>query len=122
MKLEWNTEQAMLQLVVQPGVKRVKALLAEGKQEEAQGIVAKDILGLLMPYREMENEKFQNTPDSLQSAPNVQRIKKNAELMDEAIGILCDEEAQMLRPCEEWDLDAVGSLVDTLIRSRKTEV
>ena len=73
MKLEWNTEQAMLQLVVQPGVKRVKALLAEGKQEEAQGIVAKDILGLLMPYREMENEKFQNTPDSLQSAPNVQR-------------------------------------------------
>lgn len=122
MKLECNTEQAMLQLVVQPGVKRVKALLAEGKQEEAQGIVAKDILGLLMPYREMENEKFQNTPDSLQSAPNVQRIKKNAELMDEAIGILCDEEARMLRPCEEWDLDAVGSLVDTLIRSRKTEV
>ena len=117
MNLEWNAEAAMLQLAVLPGVDKAKSLLGEGKWEEAQRVVAKDILGLLISYRNMENEKFLNAPDNLQSAPNVVRMEKHVELMSAAISLLYDEKTQNLLPCEEWDLDGVGNLVAKAIQS-----
>lgn len=117
MKLEWNTEAAMLQMAVLPGIEKAKSLLEEGKCEETQRVVAKDILGLLIPYRDMENEKFLNAPDNLQSAPNVMRMEKHVKLMNEAIGLLYDEKTQNLRPCGEWDLEAVADFVGKAIQS-----
>lgn len=119
MKLEWNTEQTMLMLAVRPAVKKVKHLLRENKTEEAKGTVARDIVGLLLDYRERELEKYENTPDNLKTAPNSERMVKNAERMETALLLLLRENGGMLeyRPCEEWDLDAVDRLLEEMINS-----
>lgn len=119
MKLEWNTEAAMLMLVVRPAVDKVKSLLRENRAEEARDTVGHDIVGPLMEYREKELAKYENTPDNLKSAPNSRRMEENVKRMETALLLLLEEKDGKLfyRPVEEWNLDAVGRLVDEMIRS-----
>lgn len=119
MKLEWNTEMTMLTLAARPAVDKVKRLLRENNAEEARETVSHDIVGLLLDYRERELEKYANTPDNLKSAPNSERMVRNAEKMEEAILLFLTEKdgALVYRPAEEWNLDAVGRLLDEIIES-----
>lgn len=119
MKLEWNTERTMLMLAVRPAVKKVKHLLQENRTEEAKETAARDIVGLLLDYRNRELEKYYNTDDKLKIAPNSVRMVKNAERMEAAILLLMKENDETLdyRPCEEWDLDAVDRLLEEMIDS-----
>ena len=119
MKLEWNTEMTMLMLAARPAVDKVKRLLQENQAEEARETVSHDIVELLLDYRKRELEKYAHTPDNLKSAPNSERMVRNAEKMGAVILLFLAEKdgALVYRPTEEWDLDAAGRLLDEIIES-----
>ena len=115
MKIPKDTEVSMLLFVVKPKLQEARECLRAGKVEKMQLIICRDIIGLLSPYRDSEMEKYNNSPDSLKTAPKVSRMKKDAELYQEAIDLLFDEKENLLRPIDMSTLDAVEGLVNMIL-------
>lgn len=117
MKLDRDTELAMLELKVKPQIQKARECLQAGKADEIGKIIAHDIIGLLQPYGDSEQEKYDNIPDNLKEAPNTERMLKNAELYQEAIDLLCDKETNTLCPIDGGTLNAVENIIDEIMRS-----
>lgn len=117
MKLDRDTELTMLEFKVKPQIQKARECLRAGKTDELGKIIARDIIGLLQPDRESEQKKYDNAPDNLKKAPNVERMMKNAELYQEAIDLLWDEKTNTLRPIDEGVLNAVENIVDEIMSS-----
>lgn len=110
-------EIVMLDQVVIPKIEEVKTLLQAGNLKDAIGIIGRDILGLLIPYRDAECKKYENIPENLKSAPNSVRIKDTINTYEEIIQLLYDESKGRLYFITEQDLDHVASKLSGLIES-----
>ena len=117
MKIPKETELAMLELKVIPQIQEVSKLLQMNKEEEAQKIVERDILGLLLLYRESEDEKYRNAPDNLKSAQRTADMKNYAELFESAIRQFYDIDNEQLLPAKEWNLEAAERYIERVIKS-----
>lgn len=120
-KLDLAAEKVVLELSSRPALKEIRLLLQENKIEEAQETAARKILSLLVDYRDRELQKYRNTPDSLKSAPNSERMLINAERMEAVCSLFMrknkDSGTEEFRPCEEWDLDAADRVLQKIINS-----
>ena len=85
MKLERDTERFMLHEVVLRTIGEVRQLIWENQTEKASNLAARDILGLLMTYRDSEAEKYENAPENLKSAPQKLRMEDDVKRFDQAI-------------------------------------
>lgn len=117
MKLDRDTELAMLEFEVKPKIQKARECLREGKTEELEKIIAHDMVELFEIYRESETEKYDNVPDSFKESPNAERMLKNAESYRDAINLLWDEEADTMRTVNENTLNAVENIVDGIMHS-----
>lgn len=118
MKMERDAERAMLGIVVLPKIQEAKECLRAKKTEEMWEIICRDILGLLLPYRESEMEKYNNAPDNLKEAHNVKRMRRDAELYGSAVNLLWDEKENVPRPVDEETLFMVERIVRAIIGRR----
>lgn len=117
MKIPKETEIAMMELKVIPQIKEVSKLLQMNKAEEAIKIVEKDILELLLTYRESEYEKFENAPDNLKSAPQTISMENNAEQLENAIRQFYDIDSEQMLPVEEWNPEAAQMYIERVVKS-----
>lgn len=115
MKEERSQEMVMLILSAKPKLQEAKDCLKAGRTEEFVNIVARDIIGLLEPYRVSELEKYEDTPDNLKSSPNAKRMQETAELFEKALNLLWDRQTDRLRLIDEKALDDVEGLVDEVL-------
>lgn len=113
--MERSTELAMLEAAVIPKIQKAKECFRAGKTEEMWKIINHDLIGLFQPYRKSEMEKYNNTPDNLKGAPNVERMLKNAELYQKAIDLLWDEKEDEPRHVDEETLSTVERIVEEII-------
>lgn len=116
MKLDRDTELTMLESVVMNKLKEAKECLRAGKTLESDKIIAHDLVGLLQPYRDSERAKYDNAPDNLKEAPNVERMRKDAEMYQRAIDLLWDETEDRPRPVDEETLNTVEGIVEDILR------
>ncbi|MDE7284247.1 MAG: hypothetical protein K2N85_11795 [Lachnospiraceae bacterium] len=113
--MERSTELAMLDAVVMPKIQKAKEYLRAGKTEEMWEIINHDLIGLFQPYRKSEMEKYNNAPDNLKGAPNVECMLKNSELYQNAIDLLWDEKEDEPRHVDEETLSMVEGIVKEII-------
>lgn len=116
---ESGAEITMVELVVIPKIEEVKALLREGKLEDAKDIIVRDILGLIIPYKNAQRETYENVPENLKSAPNNVRMEEIINTFEEVIQILFDESTSKLYYVTEQDLDYVASKIQGIIQAFK---
>lgn len=114
-KMERGTELVMLEVVVLPAIEKAKGLL--DNRTELEKVVWHDIIGLLLPYRDSEMEKYENAPDNLKEAPKVQRMLDNVNSFDTAIALLVDAESKKLKPIGEEELNSIALIVKQIINS-----
>lgn len=110
-------ERTMLDGVVLPKIEEVKTLLQKGKLEDAKKIIEQDILGLIIPYRQMELETYENIPENLKSAPNSVRNKEIIDTFEEVIQLLFDENTTRLYYVTEQDLYYVASKIREILQA-----
>lgn len=113
--MERGTELAMLVAAVMPKIQTAREYLKAGKTEEMWKIISHDLIGLFQTYRESEIEKYNNSPDNLKGASNVERMLKNAELYQNAIDLLWDEKEDAPRPVDEETLSMVERIVEDIV-------
>ena len=113
--MERSTELAMLEAAVIPKIQKAKECLRAGKTEEMWEIINHDLIGLFQPYRKSEMEKYNNSPDNLKGAPNVERMLKNAELYQNSIHLFSDEKQDEPRYVDEETLSMVEGIVKEII-------